>query len=83
MFSSRMGTLTVQIGDAGGEEGNAVRAKLDASGARRGGGRVGCGAGEAAPAEGLATGCGHDGGGGGGGDGCFSFYSFPLLQADG
>ena len=59
IFSSSTRTLTVQVGDAGGDEGDAVRAKLDAGGAGRGGSRVGRDAGEAAPAEGLATGGGH------------------------
>lgn len=54
--------LTVEVGDAGGDEGSAVRAKLDTGSARRGGRRVGCGAREAAPAEGLSTGGGHAGG---------------------
>jgi len=62
IFSSSTRTLTVQVGDAGGDEGDAVQAKLDAGGAGRGGSRVGCGAGEAAPAEGLATGGGHGSG---------------------
>jgi hypothetical protein len=75
IFSSSTRTLTVQVGDAGGDEDAAVRAKLDAGGAGRGGSLVVCGAGEAAPAEGLATGGGH---GGGGGDG-FRFYSFSPL----
>ena len=62
IFSSSTRTLTVQVGDAGGDEGDAVQAKLDAGGAGRGGSRVGCGAGEAAPAEGLATAGGHGSG---------------------
>ena len=80
--SSSTRTLTVQVGDAGGDEGDAVQAKLDAGGAGRGGSRVGCGAGEAAPAEGLATGGGH---GGGGDDGFVSipFRPWALLAADG
>lgn len=56
--------LTVEVGDARGDEGGAVRAKLDAGSAGRGGHWVGCGAGEAAPAEGLSTGGGGHGGGG-------------------
>ena len=79
IFSSSTRTLTVQVGDAGGDEGDAVRAKLDAGGAGRGGSRVGCGAGEAAPAEGLATGGGHGGGGGGGGVDGFRFDSSAPL----
>ena len=74
IFSSSTRTLTVQVGDAGGDEGDAVQAKLDAGGAGRGGSRVGCGAGEAAPAEGLATGGGH-----GGGDDGFRFDSSSPL----
>ena len=72
--SSSTRTLTVQVGDAGGDEGDAVRAKLDAGGAGRGGSRVGRDAGEAAPAEGLATGGGH-----GGGDDGFRFDSSSPL----
>jgi len=44
--------LTVEVEDARRDEGSA----------RRGGRRVGCGAGEAAPAEGLATAGGHGSG---------------------
>ena len=54
--------LTVEVGDARRDEGGPVRTKLDAGNARRGGRWVGCGAGEAAPAEGLATGGGHGSG---------------------
>ena len=74
IFSSSTRTLTVQVGDAGGDEGDAVRAKLDAGGVGRGGSRVGRDAGEAAPAEGLATGGGH-----GGGDDGFRFDSSAPL----